>query len=72
MNNNECLRDKTGSCGSCNIVVIALRRAPGLHDRDGLRQIAKETARDCCPNGIQTTEPLLDALKIVRPTQSIW
>ena len=67
----ECLQTKTGQCGGCNIVLIALERAGMTYDRDQLKEVATRTAENWCPTGA-SLDPLVEALKIHRPSQSIW
>lgn len=49
MKNELCLQEKTGSCGGCNVLEIAVNKARGSRDRVDQDRIVRMVEIELCP-----------------------
>ena len=57
MKNELCLQERTGSCGGCNILEIAVGKASVSRDRARQNEIIQEVGKVLCPGEIVPVIP---------------
>ncbi len=57
MKNELCLQERTGSCGGCNILEIAVGKASATRDRVKQNEIIQTIGIELCPGEITPIIP---------------
>ena len=57
MKNELCLQERTGSCGGCNILEIAVGKASATRDRARQNEIIQTVGRVLCPGEVTPIIP---------------